>query len=535
MSLSFTGRCCACLTFLCFTAVGTAQPVEPAVAKAKNNHDSTLFTTVDPAGYLPDWLTKTVTTEAGEWSVEEFRDWLEQQCGVPVMIDYNRLDLDRKRLLKLRGNGKEEPLYATIQRAVQQIPGATFSFEDETLTILPHFSSTPLGIGSLRCFNISQLKTAGYDMAGIPVAFDRYFWQRPDAQRRPTIIGDTLVGRMDDWEASFTRAFLKTLESDSPATIVFLPEVDRKLLELLDRPINAEFIDTPLLDVLAAVSDQIGTPIAYNDSALSSTGVSVKASITTSFRDVKLTDLPQVIRNVSPQVVSYPHSSSGNRYYRLQIAPHGGQLLLTHQLDRNLWWCGIYNVRNGEASLSELKRLETLINQQIVAPHYPQASNSGQPASRVIPLGNGRLAVFDHWQVQQEIASFLQTYEEAVPVEKQPTTEPPKKQPVNTAETYEVRFYPMSEELANSLQHSLPKLVNGRWEEGFNAANGPHYGQAAAITDNGKTMLAIRQTKEVHEQVEEFLKNYAAAGKAAPEVEAGGETSQSEKTPTSPE
>ena len=79
MSLSFTGRCCACLTFLCFAAVGTAQPVEPAVAKAKNNHDSAQFTTVDPAGYLPDWLTKKTALGDIEWTIDKFRSWLEQQ------------------------------------------------------------------------------------------------------------------------------------------------------------------------------------------------------------------------------------------------------------------------------------------------------------------------------------------------------------------------------------------------------------------------------------------------------------------------
>ncbi|WP_013627376.1 hypothetical protein [Rubinisphaera brasiliensis] len=537
MSLSFTGRCCACLALLCFTAVGTAQPVEPAVAKAKNNHDSTQFTTVDPAGYLPDWLTKKTALGDIEWTIDKFRSWLEQQAGVPVVIDYNGLDIEQDLILNLPGGDHEQPLYLIIQRAVQLIPGAAFSFEEGRVSIVPRFRSESTGVGRLHCFDLGPLKEAGYELRFLSPARQRFFWHRPGTQRAPELIGNTLVGRMDEWEAAFTHAFLDSLKSENPAMFVFLPEEDRQLLSLLDTPVNAEFTDTPLDAILSGISKQIGVPINYVEATLSTAGILDTQSATVSFQNLKLIELPRALQGVVPRTHAYPNNPNTTRDYRLILGPAGGQLLLTTNRSLNLLnlrWCAIHTVRNGEVADRELQGLVELINKQIINRYHPKARLPGGIAPLALSLGKGRLAVFEHWQVQREVAEFLRSYEQAVPERQQVDAAPPPKKNSKT-DTYEVRFYPMSEELANSLQHSLPKLVNGRWEEGFNAANGPHYGQAAAITDNGKTMLAIRQTKEVHEQVEEFLKNYAAAGKAAPEVEAGGETSQSEKTPTSPE
>jgi hypothetical protein len=284
-----------------------------------------------------------------------------------------------------------------------------------------------------------------------------------------------------------------------------------QLREFFKHPVTVEFLDTPLHDTLAALSETIGSTIQIDEMSLSDNGIATDTPVSLSLRDKPL--------HVVLKTLLEPLEL-------MCVVEHGELVVTTAAVCEELMSVALYDVRdicrNNKTSRQFLEMLQDTTSGQ-----WEDIDGVGGSMGFARP---GILLVQQTGPVHDEIFSLIEQLR-TLRRQAEPASERPWERAIET------RFHRVPVHVANFLESNLPKLIapeSWRSEErpdapgtieripsapmrlGFPHSPPPkkEKEESGKKSDQEKpaethletVVLAIRQTSDVHEEIPALLR-----------------------------
>jgi len=454
--------------------------------------------TVDPAAFIPKPLTKKVTCDLSDSSLNELAIWLREEQKIPTLLDKralsdvgilpsepfsDRLDdapiyflLNRLRTLDLSWYYKDGILYLT---APEEVEGQT--------TTVPH--------------NIGDLLDKDVDTESLIYVIESTVsptdWENVGGVGALSSLGDVLFVRQTDGIQREVQGFLTAIRKHGRMTFVLDPPQHALLREQLDQSISIDFQDTPLQKAVDHFAEELVIDIRLDERALDDVGIRSRQPISVSLTDCKFAtalqamlmelDLTWMIRDGVIWITTPEEAQSA-----MQVA--------------------VFDVRDLCRDFSESEGLLEAITSQASPETW---SDVGGPGSIefVFP---GAMVVSHEEKILFDVLELLETYRTALRSSKIRDRDAIDDQEIITT------YYRLHADVADDLIVKLPQLVApGTWHDKDNAnapgriirvASSPEIlaSDVAADGDNSprgtafvtsQATLIITQTRETHAEI----------------------------------
>lgn len=408
-----------------------AQP--PKRVEKEPAKDKVASSFLDDEELFPAFLAQTIDVDFQDTPLNEVCDFLADQSNVPVLVHKTALadegiDADALVNLHLKGLTVEE-----ILNHVTQSLHLSWQVDGGLIQI-----TTPSTLRAMtRHIDLHSLTRKGHSIETIVriIRMAGTGWEEEGEAGTTAVIGDAVVLRQTYPQQRRIAQVLAALGQDQPQQYLETCTDRERLLAALQQPGSVEFVDMPLLEATSFLSDQYQVAILLDLPALSDEGISSDQQITLTLKDKPLAKL-----------FDYMLRDLGLTY---QIRNGVFRITTRSKAEEDLIWI-VYNLNDLAASPETLSQLSTAI---LTATSGKWIQIDGEGGELTQTNVGGYLLVKQTDQVQFEIQKLI----EQVRRSRKDHLGDPEKTPVKSRLI--TRMYSMSKEVASDLQTSLPNLV----------------------------------------------------------------------------
>lgn len=515
------------LVFLAIVLFGPSNPDGPPrqiVAQEKEKvGPPELPKPAEPFSILPEKLLAESEVEFIDTPLKDALDFLEDAHKTKVILKENALQEEGVAIDEPINLKAKSPFYLILNRMLKPL-GLAWYYEHEILFVTTqvvadenlstkYYPAKPLldlGLSELQIINLIEQETSGP-------------WQNIDGTGGQALfLGQTLAVRQTFHVHVEVAAILEALKKlNQPGLLRLEPKEHEKLRHALASPTEVEFIDTPLRDVADFLSDSHKVPIVLDEGTLQEEGVAVDEPINFQLSGKTLqTTLELILEPLGLEA----------------ILQDGTILITTHITAEETLTTVIYNVKDIADSESAIGQLADEI-QAVTKGPWQNIDGTG---GNMFMLKSGTIVVRQTEPVHQEIEKLLETLRRN-DIKLKPL--PPE---------IITQIYRMSADTAEDLLTTLPEFVAaGTWQDEKNKTGPGTIRKVAAgqtfvkypgaeESEQSKSkpkpeakpaeklmaekaaepqyivvpqaVLIIRQTKEVHREIDRFLQAFLPWG-----------------------
>ncbi len=508
---------------------GIKKADEPAVGKEGKKPDapSPLLALLSDEELFPEFLTKKTDVNFADNPLTEACEYLSETNNVPVLIHKSALQdegiaLDTPITLQLTGLTFEEVL-----NHLTRPMGLAWEVEDGLMRI-----TTPGHVRyQTRHFDLHALTKRGHSMSAL-LEFLRLAaigWKDVDGNGNGTIavIGDSVVVRQTFHHQRRIARALAAIEQQAPMTALDTCTGRKRLLQsLLRHPSEVVFLETPLTVALHYLSDKHAIPILIDIVALEGEGIARDTPVTLTLAKPRLGPLLDLLLD-----------ELGLTY---QLRDGVIRVTTVNAAANDMAWI-VYNVHDLADTGESLDELSQAIQSTTSGPWQ---NVNGEGGDLVWLEVGGCLLVKQTDKVQGEIQTLIEqlrrSRKDRVPDGNKPATSP----------KMVTKSYRMPKEIATDLHASLPQLVApSSWKpvdgqmptiavvaavpqmevvdgavsggtheirvlnppkeapKGDTKPGTPTTPSVQSIVVRPRSTLVIRQTPDVHREIQKFLTN----------------------------
>lgn len=363
-------------------------------------------------------------------SLSEFVQEFSRLTGAPTHLDLDSLqDAGIGEDTEINGDVKGVPACVAIRRVLENVNGLRLGwfFSQDMFVVATeercyeHLSTATLDIRGLRRrgFDFQMLETLIIECTSVP-------WE--DHGGSPYVFGNALTIRQSPRGIREVRLLLKALEQTGRVVYVCDRVEGQPFDRLLEKRISVEFHQAPLAAAAKQISEQIGTDLALDGSALFDAGLEVDTPIDLTLRDAPLRAISRVpIEGVACGL----------------ILRNGRFLLTTREVAREESVVAVFPVPE-ITSPEEASALEQSLNQVPPSNEYHATICNVFPTGVVI-VRTDMLGVLEVRKALEEIRR-LRRLAEPEPV-------------ITNPERIEIRYYRLSEPVAQAVVGIIPRLI----------------------------------------------------------------------------
>lgn len=511
-----------------------AKATKPEAERAIAPRDAELF---------PEFLGKSLDVEFVDSPLQEVCRYLEEVVQVPVLIHKSALteegiSLDQQVTLTLKGLTFEEVLNHLTHHN-----GLTWQVEGDLVRITTR-SAAPL---ITRHFNMRKLTRQGHSLTAlqdvIRCAADG--WQgESDTPGTMAVVGDSIVIRQTYHNQRRIAWLLAAIEQPPQSRFAIGTCTAREaLMQALQEPSEGDFNETPLQEVVEFLGERHKVQIRLDKSALEEEGVQPDVTVTLSVRNRplgKLLDLllaehrlTYVIRDGVIRITTASAADSDLSfvvYHILEMAPTEElQTQLSNallQTTANSRWAEVDGeggaiVRTDVGGYLIVKQtdhvqweIQTLLDQLQQSRDEAQAGESGKtPVPKLVTKT---------YRLPRDVAADLKTTLPSLVAPENWTTENGEQRTIHL-----VASTPYLETVEGVVSGGADEVqvVHPPVEKGGRSEPGP----AKSIVVRPRSVLIIRQSPQVHREIQKFLNSLQIAvefgttdGQPLPMVGGGG-------------
>lgn len=464
---------------------------------------------------LPEVLLKPVDVEFLDTPLQDVASFLGDQVKMAVFLDEKALTEEGVALAEpINLSSAKTPLYLVLNRILHPMK-LQWYYENKMLFITTRIAAEEIQV--TRYYPVKSLLDAGYDethIVDLVQSMTGRFWVDSDGTGGELMfVGRMLAVRHSYPDHREVAQLLDALQEPNPFMLRLEPKEHAQLRKALELPVKVEFIDTPLADAAAFLSDSTGVPVVLDEAALKEQGISVDAPIVLFLEGQSLeTTLRLILRPLNAEAIL-----------------RDGTILITTEsvAEYDDLSTVIYNVKDIADSESAMKQLEQAIYVATPGP-WSHRDGTGGDTSTHPP---GTLIIRQNEKNHQEIEKLLQH-------QRRESDRDVKIKPLPAKP--ETRRYSMDADTAADLLTSLPEFVAPETWKGENSkgegtirkvANGRIFVKHPVPAADQKkkpeqkesekppapettephvvvvpqAVLIIRQSREVHQQIEQFL------------------------------
>lgn len=515
------------------------KPVDQLVEKVRPAPaaDRKISALLDDPELFPAFLAKQVEADFEDAPLSEVCEFLQEAHGIPIMFQQSALHdegispSEVKISLHIKSLTFEELLnhltrpLDLVWEVNDEIVRVTTT--DRKRLITRHFQLHPLikrGHSVTSLLDVVRLATSDWEeMYGIAVS----------------LVGETVVVRQPYHTQRLIARMLAAVEQQQPLTLLATCSGRDELEAALRKPTTVEFTDVPLSEAMSFLSELHGTTILLDKRALDGEGLSPETPVKLVLKDRALSKILDLLL-----------ADLGLTYVL-----RDGVILVTSQAsaEEQLSWV-VYNVSDLAPSEELRKQLSTAIERSTNS-HTPSYSSKwveiDQEGGTLFATdADGCLLVKQTDRVHTEIQALFEQLRsrgigQMVDVDR--TNRRPK---------LVTRYYRMSSEIAADLCKTLPSLVepdqwasvDGETRSIHLVASAPKLDQVEGVVSGGslevqvlhpvkdksnrpeakpedsaiksvvvrpRSVLIIRQTQQVHREIQKFLFRLNIASEAA--------------------
>ena len=487
------GCIAAAFLALAWTATGQAQEPQPAAADVEAPPAGAAADaaatparkpieirdeprTIDPATLVPKELAKRATVDFSDSSLGEVAQWLRDEQGLAVLFDQEAL-ADQGTLLSdpVSDRLNDDPLYLLLNRLA--VLNLAWYMEDDILHITSAEEAEQQVI--TKSYAAGDLFDAGYqadDLLEAMTFLDQPSWEDQGGSGSAQFLGDVLFVLQSREVHREVAGLLAALRNHGRRTFVPDPPQNEKLRTALNQVVTAEFRDTPLVAAVQELARQAGADLRLDIRALRELGLRGRETVSLSLADRKLRTVLQVLLT----------------NYDLTWALRDGVLWVTSQDDESQQVkAAIFDVRDLCRDESESNALAGAVTQQTAPTTW---EDQGGPGALTFPKP-GTMLVVQTQRVLDDILLLLDRYREAPVAEDLAKWLPQLVAPESWQE-------PERPEAVGTIIRLASATAPGLAQGSFASVEK----ETTAETPISQAVLIIRQTRQIHEQIEEVIR-----------------------------
>ncbi|MBX3449603.1 MAG: hypothetical protein KF777_08600 [Planctomycetaceae bacterium] len=464
---------------------------------------------IDPATLLPPEMAAKVTLTFEKTPLSEVVTTLSEKLAIDVVLDEIALNdegIDLDFPVSTRAN--DEPVYLLVDRMMGR--SLAWSIRNGLLRISTRTAEQ--GRLDTRSYDLSGLLNDGYSVQQLDYLLSDVTsseWELIDGVGGALrVVGDSLIVSQTDKGHREIAGVLAALRTPARQTLIGQAPQTEQVQAFFKHPITVKFVETPLVEALAALSKIIGSDIQIDELSLEDNGISLDTPITFSLRDKPL---HVVLDTLLPPL-------------DLTCVVANAELLVTTTAEaEELMTLALYDVRDLCLSNKTSRQLLEMI-QGTTNGEWKDIDGVGGGVAFARP---GILLVQQTSPMHDQVFSLIEQLR-TLRGQAQPVGERPWERAVET------RFYRVTSAAADYLERNLPKLIAPEtWRSGerpdapgtierITAAPVPVGSplppppKTEKKTEDGNqekpavplvntVVLAIRQTVDVHEEIPALL------------------------------
>lgn len=419
---------------LCFSSSAVAQDEAVEVKKEQLPVIPDEPRAIDPATLVPEPLAVKKTAELQGATLSEVSKWLEEQCGVEVLIDKGAVaSIGVLPTDPVGENLTNTPVYLFLDR--MRRVGLSWYYVNKVV----HFTSIEEFEGRLTMvpYNVGDLLDSGYEMdhvvEAITTTIDPDSWEELGGAGVLDTIGDVLFVRQNDDIHRKIRGLLQALRQHGRRTFIYDPPVHQQIREQLRQPISIDFSEIALSEAVQLIAAESKIDIRLNATVLRALGIRERTPVTLSLSDTPAaTVLDALLKDL-----------------QLTWTLRDGVLAITSEEEAATHMItAVFDVRDLSSDENESDALIDAIQSQT----FDEWEISGGAGS-MSPAKPGTLVIRHREKMLNDVLNLLEAYRTALKGSKPRVM---KGQDPNEVITV---YYRMQQDVARGMMSLLPKLV----------------------------------------------------------------------------
>lgn len=496
--LAAAGRAAAQETAEPPAATPAADPAETKPAAPVEIPDEPK--TVDPAGFLPEKLAAPVTAQFPDSSLAEIVKWLREEQQLAVLLDERALSeaglLVSEPLVERLDNA---PLYLLLNRL--RAIGLAWFVEDDVVQITTEKAAEEHML--TRPYNVGDLIDAGFDtdsiMDTILSATEGPWLDIDGVGGTNEVLGDVMFVRQSDAMHHEVGGLLSALRRHGRRTFTLDPPQHETLRQKLEQNVSVAFRDMPLLAAVEELARQVEADIRLDLQSLQDIGIRDRQPVSLTLADRKLSTILQVLLG--------GHGLTWlirDGVLWITTRDHADEVMKTAIFDvRDL-------CRDGDESLALMDAIQ---NQT----EGPWLDVDGVGGTMTDPKA-GVLIVRQTERQLESVLELLESYRTALLASK------PRSRPETDTNELMTYFYRVETATADDLERLLPLLVEpASWRTELTPQAGGTILRATSKSEQSaaylvpQTVLIIRQTRKLHDEIAKTIHKVESGDLPAPE------------------
>ena len=435
--------------------------------------------------------------------------WLQEDRGLVVLLDKNGLnDIGVSPAEPISDRLTDDPIYLLLNR-LRSLGLAWYFAED-----IVYITSSELADerATTLPYNVGDLLDAGYDLDTLTMVITATIspesWDQVGGPGVLNSLGDVLFVRQNDPRQREVKALLQALRGHGRQTFLNDPTQHLLLRQKLRDDISVDFQDTPLETAVSQLADIAKIDIRLDVPALRDARVREREPISLKLADRKLATVLQAI--VLELDLTW-------------ILRDGVLWITSPEEAEGFLRTAVYDVRDLCRDEDESEALIDAIMAQADPDSWDEVGGPGAIESAKA----GTLVITHQEQVHDKVLDLLETYRSALRSSK------PRERDAEDPDDVKTVYYRLHSNVVRDLSVFLPKFVQtDSWKsaqrpdapgEIFIVASTPDLsavGSLGAVTSNKKpaaasiviarSVLIVRQTRAVHDEIEEIIRRVEA-------------------------
>jgi hypothetical protein len=418
---------------------GTAKPTPPPSAEVELESLKIEIAdepkSIDPATLVMASLAKNVTVEFAGTSIREVVDWIRLEQGVTVLVDEAALaSTDILLSDPVTEKLDNEPLYLLLERL--RALDLSWYVEDDILHLTTvesandHLTTVPHNVGSF----FDDGFAADHLRETIMKATEYESWDELGGMGSLVLLGDVMFIRQTDHVHRKVSGLLVALNKHARRTFIDDPPQHEALRAKLEEKLSVDFVDTPLAEALAFLSEKSGAQIRLD---------------TVAFRENRIRDREPVSLKLTNQKLSSILQALLVKLKLTWTLRDGSILITTASKAETFLKSAVFDVRDLCRNFDESDGLtEALMTQT----QGDWDMNGGVGA--IVFAKPGVMVVSQTEKAMGEVSTLLENYRAALKVSKVRDREKVDPKELVT------RYYRMPTVMAKDLQVALKSLVD---------------------------------------------------------------------------
>ncbi|MCR9295297.1 MAG: hypothetical protein NXI32_21470 [bacterium] len=494
----------------------------PAEAQQTEAEDGAA-TTIDPATLLPAPLTVKSSIDFSDSSLRELIEWLRQEQQLVVMLDKNELSRIRVSPAEpIQDRLRDSPIYLLLNRL--STLDVSWYFDDQILYITS--SEAASRRLQTRSYNVGNLLDLGYAMPRLLEVITETLhpdsWLAVGGEGVVNPLGDVLFVRQNAAIQTEVTALLEALSNHGRQTFINDPSEHFELRAALEREVTIDLVEVPLETAVVRLAEQAETDIRLDRGSLNMMGIREREPVSVSLANQKLSTVLQALL----------------LDLELTWVLRDGVLWLTSEDDANHYQkAAVYDVRD----LCSDERATTALIDAIQAQAQPEAWTESGGVGSIAMARAGTIVVSNQERIHNEVAELLSAFRRALANSK------PRQNAINPLDEIVTVYYRLHSDIARDLSELLPRLVAyDSWKtatqpdqqgELFVVSSIPEWPASAKTSSDpfsanqnekggsqdpiepilqyySRSVLIVRQTRPVHDQIREIIRRVEAGDDA---------------------